>query len=142
MQLQALHPVERVAFAPDLGRAVAAGVEEPVEDRQEHGALDRELEAAVGEQPVEDSRKARLEPEPLEDERRPGAEGLGGSEPPLADRIEHGHLVGEACTGAQQCIELARLLEDVDAAERRDHLLANLRTHTCIAHHLEVLVAA
>ncbi len=55
---------------PDFGRWIAARGEQPVQDRQERGPLDVELESPLYEQSPEDLGQARFFPEKLEDQYR------------------------------------------------------------------------
>jgi len=50
MQLKLLHAFDGVLLPPDFGRSIAARGEQPVQNRQEHGPLDIELEFPLCEQ--------------------------------------------------------------------------------------------
>ena len=54
MELQPRDAVDAVVVAPLLAGAVGAGHHQPMQDGQEDGALDGKLEAAIGEQLLED----------------------------------------------------------------------------------------
>ena len=76
VQRQAVHTRDGVVLDPLVAGPVGAGDEEPVQDGGEDGALDRELEAAAGEQLLEHRPAAGLLPQPLEQQR--AADALAG----------------------------------------------------------------
>ena len=69
MQRQAIHARDGVVLDPLVASPIRAGDEEPVQDGGEDGALDVELEAAAGEQILDDRRAAGLLPQASEQQR-------------------------------------------------------------------------
>jgi hypothetical protein len=82
MELQAVRAGDGVVRHPFLAGPVGAGDEEAVQHRDEDGALDGELEAAVGEQRLDHRPATGLLPQPAEQQRRtnpPADHTLGGA---------------------------------------------------------------
>jgi len=70
MELKILESVDLVAPLSLIGGAIAAGVEEPVQDGQEDGPLDGELEASSLQQLLDHMLATGQLPEPLGDQGR------------------------------------------------------------------------
>src|SRR5512135_2905960 len=78
VKLQRFAPVDLVVRLPLVGRPVAAGSEQAMQDGEEDGPLDVELEPAALQQSLDDLLTSGLLPEPLEDQGRPDALGRDG----------------------------------------------------------------
>jgi hypothetical protein len=89
MELERIAPVDLVVRPPLVGGPVAAGVEEAMQDGEEDGPLDVELEAATSQESLDDVAAAGLLPEPLEDQGGSDAAGGDGGEiPPGISRCQ------------------------------------------------------
>ena len=78
VQVNAVEPGNPVALQPLVAGPVGAGDAQPVQHAGEDRPLHRELEPALGQQPLDDRLAAGLAPQTLEDQRR--------SEAPTVDR--------------------------------------------------------
>jgi hypothetical protein len=87
-----------------------------MEDGEEDGPLDLELEAASVEELLDDSLAPRLLPEPLEDQGGSDASRGDGRELALGVSPEEEDGRGEACPRDQEGIELAGLLELIESS--------------------------
>lgn len=130
-----------VVFLPHLRRAIAATGEKPVE----HGQVDRpfQIEAvfASSSQIPDDLPQTRALPEATEDKVGPDfADGhrLGF---PGGMGIENFHLAGKTQPTAQQAVELATFLQDIEPAQRGDDLLAHGLAPAHTACDLQISVA-
>jgi hypothetical protein len=121
VQGQAFHTRDGVVLDPPLAGPVGAGDEKPVQHGGEHGTLDVELEATVGEQLPDDRLAAGLPPQPSEQPRAadaPAGElvGLAGGEFGEHDGAlgVAGHRAGETfeAAGGEDGVLAAEVLED------------------------------
>ena len=138
MELKVVASLDLVVVFPLVGGAIAAGVEEPVQDGEEDGPLDGELEAASLEQVPDDMLAAGLLPEPLEDQGRADVPGRDGREPALGVRGEHQDRAGKAGSRGEQGVELAALLELIESSQGGDDALAGATAFPAVLDDLEV----
>ena len=89
MKLKIFASLDLVVVFPLVGSAVAAGVEEPVQDGEEDSSLDGELEAATLQQLLDHMLAAGQLPEPLEDQGRADVPDRDGRELALGMLGEH-----------------------------------------------------
>jgi hypothetical protein len=123
VQFKFVHAIEDIVALAAVGGAVAAGAEQAVQNGEEDGAFDGELEMALTQQFGKDRLTAGGLPEFLEDQGRPPAAGANDRDVIVLDFREDQQFVGEACAGSEQGIDLA-VLELVKSAERgEDRLL-------------------
>src|SRR5262249_54743723 len=133
-----LAALDLVVGPPLLGGAVAAGVEEPVQDGEKDSPLDGELEVSSLEELLEDVPAAGGLPEPLEDQGRadvPDREGGQSAFGVLGDQQDG---VGQAGTGGQQGIELATGLELIEPAQGGNDALPGASGFPAVLDDLEV----
>ena len=64
-------------------------------------------------------------PEPLEDQRRSDAVCRDSGRLAATMRAEQQHMFGEACTGSEQAVQVARLFELIEPAQSGQNALAN-----------------
>ena len=107
VQLQVVGTVDQVILFPALAGAVAARGAEAVQDRQKHGALNRELEMPYRQQIAEDLLASALLPESLENERWPNALRLNHGNLAVAVRGQEQDVLRETGTGGEQAVEVA-----------------------------------
>ena len=92
-----------------------------MQDGEEDGPLDGELEAATLQQLLDHMLAAGQLPEPLEDQGRADAPGLeDGRELALGMLGEHEDRAGQAGSGDEQGVELAALLELIESTQSGD----------------------
>jgi hypothetical protein len=118
LQGEGLGAVDGLGLLPFFGGAVAARIEEAVQDGQEDGALQVEFEFAFTCQIAEDLADAQLAPEAPEDEGGADAAGAGGEGFAALVGAQDGEFFGEARERGQQGVELAAGLQPVQAAQR------------------------
>lgn len=115
-----------IVLAPDLRGPVAPRVNQPVEDCQVDGAFDIELELASDQRLTEHGLDTALHPEAPEDEIGSDGKELRGLGATRGMGIEDGELVGKAQAGAEERIELAGSLKQIEATEGGEDALADL----------------
>ena len=120
-----------MAVFPGQGGAITAGVTEAVQDGDKDGAFDGKLEAAVVEQLVDDRLTAGVTPQAPEDEGR--SEATGADDRSLATLVggQEQDVFGEAGAGGEKGVEVAGLLESVEAAEGDLDPLADAALRGC-----------
>ncbi len=124
VQFQLVHSRQDIVALPALGGAVAARRQEPVQDGQEDGPLHGKLEMPAAQRRANHGLAAGILPEFFEDQRRPPAAGSDDGEIVLLMFREDQQLLGEACTGGEQAIDLVIGLQLVEPAQRsQDGLL-------------------
>src|SRR5262249_55183300 len=138
VQLQGLAALDLVVRLPLVGSPVAAGGEQPVEDREEDGPLDVEPEAAAVQQVLDDPSPTGLQPQPLEDQGRTDAAGGDGGQLPLDVSGEQQDGPGEASPGGQQGIESAGLPELIEAPQGGEDPLTGAPALPAVLDDLEV----
>jgi hypothetical protein len=138
LQAERLGAVYGVVLFPPLGRAVTARRHQPMHDRQEDRALDREVETAAGQLLLQDVLDAALAPQPLE--HQPGAHAgrARGRADALGMCIEDDQLVCEAPETAQQRVDLARRLQRVQAAEPMQDALDEAPVDALVLHEHQI----
>ena len=142
MQVDRVHAADGIGGSPLLRGTIRARIHDPMQHGQEHGALDRKLELAVGQQ-VFDHRSAKaVPPKSLEEQGRADPLGVDRRGLALLEGRQQHPALGESGAGSQQPIEFAALLERVEPAQRRHHGLARLAVDPMAFHHLEVIEAA
>ena len=127
---------------PLLGRAVRARVDEAVQHREVDRGLDIELELAVAEHLADALADAELFPQAVENEVRaylPRRHGLERAALVVADDRQ---LRGEPRAGGEQAVELTRVLERLEAADRGDDALLDAPLVAERLDDLEVLARA
>ena len=125
VQVEGGAAVDGLVGKPAGGLAVGAGGEQAMQDGEEHGAFDVELEAAGGEGAAEGLVATGEFPERFEHESGPEDAGAGaGGEGGVAGS-EDGGVFGEAGGGEEQAVEGAGGLELVEAAEGGEDALAD-----------------
>ena len=138
MQVESGNAVDRIVLAPALGGTVGAAHKQPMQHGQKHRAFQREFLPACAGKIADHRTAAGLLPQPLEHQ--------GGPDPAhrnLARRIigggaEHHGLGRKARTRTQQPFQLPTRLQILVAAERGNHLLANLITFAPALDDLEI----
>jgi len=138
LQLQALRAGDDVAAFPGQGGAITAGITEAVQDGEEDGAFNGKLETAALEQLVNDRLTAGVAPQALEDEGRP--EATGADDRSLAAVVggQKEDMFGEAGAGGEEGVEVAGLLELVEAAEGDQDPLADAALRAGVLDDLQV----
>jgi hypothetical protein len=91
-----------------------------MQDGEEEGPLDIELEPPPVQQLLDDPLAPCLSPEPLEDEGGPDAPGGDGGQLPLGVSREQEDGLGQAGARDQQGVELSGLLELVESPQGDD----------------------
>ena len=109
----------------DVSGASELGIDETVQHREEHGALQRKLMLALAGEFGDDGPASGLLPKPFEHERRADAPRGDGERRLVAGALQEHGLLGESRARAQQAFELAGGDEFVEPAERGDDLLAH-----------------
>jgi hypothetical protein len=113
MQVDRVHAADGIGGSPLLRGAIRAGIHDPMQHGQEHGALDWKLELAVGQQ-VFDHRSAKaVAPKSLEEQGWADPLGLDRRGLALLDGRQQHPALGQSGAGSQQPIEFASLLERV-----------------------------
>jgi hypothetical protein len=123
MELEIVASVDLIVSPPLLGGAVAAGVEEPVQDSEEDGSLDGELEAPTFQQLPDDVPAAGELPEPLEDQGRADVPDRDGRQLALGVLGDQQDGTRQAGPGGEQRVELAALLKLIEPPEGGDDAL-------------------
>src|ERR1019366_7464380 len=113
MELQGVAACDRVVGLPLVGGAVAAGVDEAVQDGEEDGPFDVELEAASFQQLRDHLLTAGLAPESLEDEDRPDVPCGDGGELSLGVCRQDQDVAAQLCAREQEAIESPQGGDDV-----------------------------
>ena len=142
VELEVVAALDLVVGPPLVGGPVAAGVEEAMEDGEEDGPLDVELEAASLQELLDDLAAAGLLPEPLEDQGGSDASGGDGGELALGVSREEQDGLSEASTRDQQGVELSGLLELIESPEGGDDPLAWSSVLPAVLDDLEVGASA
>src|SRR5512135_224111 len=138
MQLPGVAPLDLVVGSPLVGGAVAAGVEQAMEDGEEDGPLDIELEAAPVEESLDDPLAPRLLPEPPEDQGGSDASGDDGRELSLGVSREEEDRLGQPCARDQQGVELATLLQLVESPQGGEDPLSGPAILPAVLNDLEI----
>src|SRR5712692_660458 len=139
VQLQPGGAVEGIVRLPLSGGAIAAGLEQAVQDGEEHGAFDIEAEAAVAEESADHGLPISVAPQAFEDDA--GAEPLHaeGGQCAVVMGGEEERLPGEAGAGGEEAFQSAVLLEVIEAAERGHDALVGTAVGPVVLDDLEVL---
>src|SRR5262249_46480650 len=101
VELEVVAALDLVVGPPLLGGAVAAGVEEPVQDGEEDGPLDGELEPPPLQELSDDGPAAGGVPEALEDQSRADVPDRDGRKSALGVLGDQEHGVRQSGTGDQ-----------------------------------------
>ena len=109
-----------------------------MQDGEEDGPLDVELEAASLQQLLDDPLAAGLLPEPLEDQGGSDVPGGDGGELSLGVGREEEDGLGQACARDQEGIELPGLLELIESPQGGDDPLAGSPVLPAVLDDLEV----
>ena len=110
-----------------------------MQNREEDGAFHREAEGTTGQELADDILAAGLLPQAFKDKSR--ADALSGEDRCLAVAVggEQEDVFGKACSGGEQRIELAGLLELVESAEGGEDALADAAVGAGVFDDLQVL---
>src|ERR1019366_10018364 len=138
MELQGVAACDRVVGLPLVGGAVAAWVDEAMQDGEEDGPFDVELEAAFRQQLPDDPLAPGLLPEPLEDEDRPDVPGGDGGELALGVCRHDQDVAAQSCAREREAIELPGLLELIESPQGGDDLFTGLTVFPAVLNDLEV----
>jgi hypothetical protein len=106
---------------------------------EEEGAFDGEIKVTQGEQVVDNFLAAGFAPETFEDEGRSDAEGADGGGMSFAMRGEQEDVLGEACAGSKEAIELALFTETVEPSEGDEDALSGGPLLSGVFDDLEIL---
>src|SRR5271165_4232148 len=117
MELKIFASLDLVILFSLVGGAIAAGVEEPVENGEEDSSLDGELEASSLQQLLDDMLAAGQLPEPLEDQGRADVPNRDGREPALGMLGKQENRAGQAGTRAEHGVELAAFFELIESSQ-------------------------
>src|SRR5512135_986709 len=109
-----------------------------MQDSEEDGPLDVELEAPSVQKLLDHSLAPRLFPEPLNDQGGSDAPGGDGRELPLGVGREEQDRLGQARARGQQGIELSGLLELVESSQGGEEPLAGSPVLPAVLDDLEV----
>ena len=109
-----------------------------MQDGEEDGPLDVELEAASLQELLDDPLAAGLLPEALEDQGGSDASGGDGGELSLGVGREQQDGLGQACARGEEGIELAVLLELIETPQGGDDPLAGSAVLPAVLDDLEV----
>ena len=91
---------------------------------------------------LDDPPATGLLPQSFEDESGPDASRRARRYSAVGDGVDDNGFRGEACARSQQPLQLPALAQLLDAAKRRDHLLAHLRALATAFDDLEIGAAA
>jgi hypothetical protein len=106
---------------------------------KEEGAFDGEIEMTLGEQVVNNGLAASLTPKAFEDEGRSDAASVDGRGMSFAMRGEQEDVLGEACAGGEEAIELPVLVEPVEPPEGDEDALTGSPQLSGVFDDLEIL---
>ena len=126
MQIKPVDVVDMIVVAPMLAGSVRARHHKTMQHGQEHGALDRELEAACGQQAFHHSAATALLPQPFEQQRRADAPTRQVRHAAVHDQRQDHRALRQAGGRARQAIEIAAGLDHFLAAEIADDALLGL----------------
>jgi hypothetical protein len=140
VELEVVAALDPVALPPPVGGPVAARVEEAMQDGEEDGPLEVELEAASLQELLDDVAAAGLLPEPLEDQGGPDAACGDGGDLSLGVGREEEDGLGQASAGGQEGVELSGLLELVESPECGDDPLFGSSVLPAVLDDLEVVL--
>jgi hypothetical protein len=138
LQLQALGTGDDVAAFPGQGGAITAGIAEAVQDTEEDGAFDGELETAVVEELLDDRLTAGVAPEAFEDQGRSQARGADDRGLAVVVGGQKQDVFGEAGAGGEEGVEVARQLQLVKTSEGDENSLADAALGTGVLDDLQV----
>src|ERR1019366_6548370 len=138
MELHGVAAFDRVVGLPLVGGAVAAWVDEAMQDGEEDGPFDVELEAAFRQQLPDDPLAPGLLPEPLEDEDRPDVPGGDGGEFSFGVRRQEKDVAAQSCTRDQEAVEVPGMLELIESPQGGDDLFTGLTVFPAVLNDLEV----
>ena len=109
-----------------------------MQDGEEDGPLEGELEAPALEELPDDVPAAGGLPEPLEDQGRADVADRDGGEPALGVLGDQQDRLGQAGAGGEQGVELAGLLELIEPPEGGDDALARAAALPAVLDDLEI----
>ena len=113
-----------------------------MQNGEKHRAFEREAMLARTGEVLDDPLAPGLLPQSFEDESGPDASRRACRHGAVGDGVDDNGFRGEACARSQQSLQLPALAQILDAAERRDHLLAHLRAAAAAFDDLEIGAAA
>src|ERR1035441_1622816 len=134
VRAQIADALDGVVVLPLLGGTVAAGREEAMQDGEEDGPLDRELEATAMQQGHQDFVDRAGLPESLEDQGRPDPGAARGNAVAASMGAEDGEFFGESSQRLDQGVELAAGQQLIEAAETKQDVLLDLAAHPLVIH--------
>jgi hypothetical protein len=142
MQAEIVRAFDPIIQPPAVGRAIRAARKQAVQNGEENRALQREAVLAGAGEIFDRGATAGLLPQAFECQRRPDPSRRARRRLPGADGLDQHGLFGEAGARSQQSLQLPALAENVEAAERGDHLLAHRSAFAPALDDLEVGAAA
>jgi len=111
-----------------------------VQHGEEYRPLHGELKPAIVQQGAQDLRHTQLLPQPLEEQWRTDLDRFHRLRLPAFVGLQYRGPFGEAGAGGDQGVDPPRVLQDVEASQGGDHLLADVTVHAFAAHQLQILV--
>ena len=123
VQVDAVEPAKPVALQPLVAGPVGAGDAQPVQHAGEDRPLDREVELALCQQPLDDRLAAGLAPQTLEDQRRSDAPAVDHQPIAIAQGGQHQRGFAQAGAGLQELVELAGVEPILRPPQRGDDML-------------------
>ena len=138
VQLKSVDGLHVDRLFPLLGRPVAAGSKQAVQNAQENGPFDGKLEFPSRNQPVDYLTAARLLPEPLEDHSRSDRPGTHFGRLAASIRGQQQDRFAKLCPTAEQTFQLAALLDFVQSAQRGDNALLRASVFPAVLDDLQV----
>jgi hypothetical protein len=138
MQLETLDAIDPVILPPPIGGPVRSTGEQAMQHGEEDGAFERKPVLAPAGELLDNAPAPGLLPQPLEHETRPDAPHVSADRSPVVEGVDHDRLSGEARARSQKPFQLPALAQILDAPERGDHLLADLRAFTAAFDDLEI----
>src|SRR5271165_5322386 len=113
-----------------------------MQNGEKHRAFERKAMLARTGEILDDPPATGLLPQSFEDESGPDASRRARRYSAVGDGVDDNGFRGEACARSQQPLQLPALAQLLDAAKRRDHLLAHLRAVAAAFDDLEIGAAA
>ena len=138
MQFETLDAIDPVILPPPIGGPVGSAGEQAMQHGEEDGAFERKPMLTLARELLDDGPAPGLLPQPFEHESRPDAPHVSVDCSPVVEGVDHDRLGGEARAGSQKPFQLPALAQILDAPERGDHLLADLRAFTAAFDDLEI----
>ena len=130
MEIEFPDAVEAVIVAPVLAGAVGARHDQPMQDRQKDGALDRELKTSSTQKLLDNGLAAGLAPQPIKQQRGADASAVETRCATVLQKRDDHRALRQTRGGASETIEIAARLDDFLAAEILDDALLGRAVRT------------